>query len=877
MTPSRPSERDDAGEHADSPVNLSIPTLSDEQKCREACRKAAEAKKAKSPRHGRFHRRHRDRPHHRLFSHSESSNRKPKDTELPATHEPAQVDEGQMGVLSQNEKQADIKRHDGHGHLPLPKPLLGKWKHSRLHGTEPITGEHASVHFDTQVVTVAGDETDTAVDATVQQEAQEPDAASVCSKRSKKSKNKKELPEENGKGEEAADTDAPPPGTSEVEETREPGPATETCTLPPGTSEVETQEESPAAQTRTLPPGTSEVETQESRPAGDEDLQSQRSVESLPKSSKEKGRIRGAAARIFSRKNTNDSLASTSTTAGAASSTAVPAWKRRLYNKLSEGKSQPRKVDDLEDFPEIHSSATAEASGTTPDGVLLLIGLPDEMVSLEVDRHSTPPRAETNGVQVVTTVLEDPSHDSAVQLETTSTEQSKSDLSSSGSSPSSGAEGDNPTSTEKQVAQSIKSQPVRASTPQEELKATASESNLRLNPLRRKAKGILTKLPYGFLFDHGQPEPGTSAATELGTSNQCQKATSSSRQDIQASTQQGDTGPDEQKPESPPPRRLPTHRVHRPHQGHHTQPDKAKDKEKGEKRRFLAHRIYSSSSKVPEYEPSLAVEEAQTPPTPPKSLGTTVPQEQEQPVAEDPQPTRPPEPSSTTESSSIKVPPEADAGNVENLNDATTSLQRQMSTGSNSLLHAQVRSLARQLEARTEETVQLRRRLEAREILDIGSLSEQLRRTRRDAATWRRRAETAERRVAILERFTNRIRALRDASKEGIKGKSIPTGAAGVSASVNAGAGVCTCPCPRPGDHAFDGAGRTSRDVGDWGISPPSQDQRDLRNQETDAETAEYLGKSAELWDAAKELLEMQDTLDREELLSEACQLGGEK
>ncbi|EMR68923.1 hypothetical protein UCREL1_4059 [Eutypa lata UCREL1] len=84
----------------------------------------------------------------------------------------------------------------------------------------------------------------------------------------------------------------------------------------------------------------------------------------------------------------------------------------------------------------------------------------------------------------------------------------------------------------------------------------------------------------------------------------------------------------------------------------------------------------------------------------------------------------------------------------------------------NSVLHEQVRSLRVKLESRTEETTQLRRRLEAREMLDTGSLLEQLRQAKREARMWRMRAEAAERRVLALESFSARFRDLKGACDE---------------------------------------------------------------------------------------------------------------
>jgi hypothetical protein len=78
----------------------------------------------------------------------------------------------------------------------------------------------------------------------------------------------------------------------------------------------------------------------------------------------------------------------------------------------------------------------------------------------------------------------------------------------------------------------------------------------------------------------------------------------------------------------------------------------------------------------------------------------------------------------------------------------------------NSVVHARIRNLQRQVDAKTEETTQLRRQLEARENVDIGMLSEQLRAAKHECKTWRERAHVAEKRTAVFERFTERLRGI---------------------------------------------------------------------------------------------------------------------
>lgn len=92
---------------------------------------------------------------------------------------------------------------------------------------------------------------------------------------------------------------------------------------------------------------------------------------------------------------------------------------------------------------------------------------------------------------------------------------------------------------------------------------------------------------------------------------------------------------------------------------------------------------------------------------------------------------------------------------------SSTPLKRPSSTTS---LHSQVRNLQRQLEAKTDEAAQLRRQVEAQEGTDVGTLSEQLREARREVQMWKERAEAAERRLKVFERFTARLKGIREAA-----------------------------------------------------------------------------------------------------------------
>ncbi|PNY29307.1 Rho-GTPase-activating protein 6 [Tolypocladium capitatum] len=78
------------------------------------------------------------------------------------------------------------------------------------------------------------------------------------------------------------------------------------------------------------------------------------------------------------------------------------------------------------------------------------------------------------------------------------------------------------------------------------------------------------------------------------------------------------------------------------------------------------------------------------------------------------------------------------------------------------ILYSQIQNLQRHLGAKNEEASQLRRQLEAQEDTEVGTLSEQLRAANRDLCMWKERAESAEKRVKVFERFTTRLRTIRD-------------------------------------------------------------------------------------------------------------------
>lgn len=134
----------------------------------------------------------------------------------------------------------------------------------------------------------------------------------------------------------------------------------------------------------------------------------------------------------------------------------------------------------------------------------------------------------------------------------------------------------------------------------------------------------------------------------------------------------------------------------------------------------------------------------------PRSLGTMMPYPEQPPIAQHLNLIRPASSASNTQYG-------ADPSVPHNI---STPFQR---PGSTTTLHAQIRSLQRQLDLKTEEAVHLRRQLEVQGDADVGTLSQQLREAKREAQTWRERAESAERRIKVFERFTARLKGIREA------------------------------------------------------------------------------------------------------------------
>lgn len=77
----------------------------------------------------------------------------------------------------------------------------------------------------------------------------------------------------------------------------------------------------------------------------------------------------------------------------------------------------------------------------------------------------------------------------------------------------------------------------------------------------------------------------------------------------------------------------------------------------------------------------------------------------------------------------------------------------------NSVLHSEIRILRRDSAMKDQALKRLKQQLNAREDSEVGTLSEQLRETKRELKMWKKRAEVAEKRVEMLEKLSTRMAA----------------------------------------------------------------------------------------------------------------------
>jgi hypothetical protein len=129
---------------------------------------------------------------------------------------------------------------------------------------------------------------------------------------------------------------------------------------------------------------------------------------------------------------------------------------------------------------------------------------------------------------------------------------------------------------------------------------------------------------------------------------------------------------------------------------------------------------------------------------------------------------------------------------------------------SNSVLYAQIRTLQRQLAGKTDEVRHLKKQLDTRSSLDIGTLSEQLREAKKEIQHWKLRAEVAEKQVDMFAKLP-----LKSKSRQPSRELSIKSSRRVLERSSTAGAGY-------PGE-AADMAARIRKALHgmDGATSPP--------------------------------------------------------
>ncbi|CZT13719.1 uncharacterized protein RCO7_00680 [Rhynchosporium graminicola] len=88
----------------------------------------------------------------------------------------------------------------------------------------------------------------------------------------------------------------------------------------------------------------------------------------------------------------------------------------------------------------------------------------------------------------------------------------------------------------------------------------------------------------------------------------------------------------------------------------------------------------------------------------------------------------------------------------------------------NSILYKQVLNLQRQLFEKTEEVQHLKQFLNARDNLDVGTLSEELRQTKRDLEIWKKRAEAAEKQLEITAKLPSRKNSFKHTNSTSSRG-----------------------------------------------------------------------------------------------------------
>lgn len=289
--------------------------------------------------------------------------------------------------------------------------------------------------------------------------------------------------------------------------------------------------------------------------------------------------------------------------------------------------------------------------------------------------------------------------------------------------------------------------------------------------------------------------------------------------------------------------------------------------------------IFSAARNEPKVPPSKAPSRDRELSRPP-SLGTMVPPREEPPVAQHLNLARPP--SASSSHSHMEARPLGDDASITQGSPLPASGESSRPKNGNGLLHEQIRRLQRQLESKNEEVLQLKRQLETRENLDIGTLSEKLREVKRDYAMWRDRAEAAEKRIAVFEKFAAKARALRGGNispnnqetKEGKNQEELSPGSVKLTRQSTPLATLRSeseATAHTEDQETFNDRLRRSmrqgaRPVVDGTMSSPSADEPmiglGLRTMPQSTEYLPLTWRGNAMWAAVRELLDMQDEME---------------
>ncbi|KAK8001916.1 hypothetical protein PG991_014138, partial [Apiospora marii] len=289
--------------------------------------------------------------------------------------------------------------------------------------------------------------------------------------------------------------------------------------------------------------------------------------------------------------------------------------------------------------------------------------------------------------------------------------------------------------------------------------------------------------------------------------------------------------------------------------------------------------IFSAARNEPKIPPSKAPSRDRELSRPP-SLGTMIPPREEPPVAQHLNLARPP--SASSSHSHIGARPPGDDASITQGSPLPASGESSRPKNGNGLLHEQIRRLQRQLESKSEEVLQLKRQLETRENLDIGTLSEKLREAKRDCAMWRDRAEAAEKRIAVFEKFAAKARALRGGNtsaanqerKEGIDEEGLGLGSVKLTRQSTPLATLRSeseATAHTEDQETFNDRLRRSMrqgtgPVGDGAMSSPSDEEPmidlGLKSMPQSTEYLPLTWRGDAMWAAVRELLDMQDQMD---------------